>query len=72
MLAKGEMINLDDIIHNLEKRDKIDTTRSEGPLVQAPDAKLLDTSHMTIEEQVDWVIEEADRRLSELHRNKKK
>jgi cytidylate kinase len=72
LLAKGEMINLDDIIENLQKRDKIDTTRSEGPLIQAPDAKLLDTSHMTIEEQVDWVIEEADRRLSELHRNKKK
>jgi CMP/dCMP kinase len=70
LLAKGEMINLDEIIKNLEKRDKIDTTRSEGPLVQAPDAALLDTSYMTIEEQVDWVIEQADRRLSELHRQK--
>lgn len=70
LLAKGEMINLDEIIKNLEKRDKIDTTRSEGPLVQAPDAALLDTSYMTIEEQVDWVIEQADRRLSELHRTK--
>jgi cytidylate kinase len=68
LLEKGEMINLDEIIQNLEKRDKIDTTRSESPLVQAPDAELLDTSHMTIEEQVDWVIERADRRLAEIHR----
>jgi cytidylate kinase len=72
LLAKGEMINLDDIIRNLEKRDKIDTSRAESPLVQAPDATLLDTSHMTIEEQVDWVIEQADRRLSELHRIRRK
>ena len=68
LLAKGELINLDDIIHNLEKRDKIDSTRAESPLAQAPDAQLLDTSYMTIEEQVDWVIEQADRRIAELHR----
>ncbi|WP_018623075.1 (d)CMP kinase [Spirosoma luteum] len=72
LLVKGEMINLQDIINNLEKRDLIDTTRSESPLVQAPDATLLDTSHMTIEEQVDWVLELADRRLVEIHRNSHK
>jgi cytidylate kinase len=72
LLAKGELINLEDIIKNLDKRDLIDTTRAESPLVQAPDAILLDTSHMTIEEQVDWVIELSDRRLSELHRGRDK
>ena len=72
LLEKGEMINLEDIVYNLEKRDKIDTTRAESPLVQAADATLLDTSHMTIEEQVDWVIEQADRRLAELHRSRRK
>lgn len=70
LLAKGELVNLDDIIRNLEKRDLIDTTRLESPLRQADDAILLDTSHMTIEEQVDWVIELADLRLAELHRKK--
>ncbi|GAB4034712.1 (d)CMP kinase [Spirosoma gilvum] len=72
LLAKGELVNLDEIIRNIEKRDHIDTTRAESPLVQAPDAILLDTSYMTIEEQVDWVIELADRRLSELHREREK
>lgn len=72
LLAKGEMVNLQDIIENLEKRDLIDSTRAESPLVQAPDAVPLDTSHMTIEEQVDWVIELADRRLAELHRAREK
>ncbi|QMW03658.1 (d)CMP kinase [Spirosoma foliorum] len=70
LLAKGELVNLQDIIDNLEKRDHIDTTRSESPLRQASDAKLLDTSHMTIEEQVDWVIEQADQCLAQLHRKR--
>ncbi|CCH51136.1 cytidylate kinase [Fibrisoma limi BUZ 3] len=68
LLEKGELVNLEDIIKNIEKRDLIDTTRAESPLVQAPDATLLDTSHMTIEEQVDWVIQQADQRIAELHR----
>ncbi len=68
MLEKGELVNLETIIQNIEKRDSIDTTRAESPLVQAPDAEWLDTSHMTIGEQVDWVMERADRRLAELHR----
>jgi len=68
LLEKGSLVNLDEIIQNLEKRDLIDTTRTESPLIQAPDAALLDTSYMTIEEQVDWVIERADQRLAELHR----
>lgn len=72
LLEKGEMINLEDIIANLEKRDLIDSTRAESPLVQAPDAVPLDTSHMTIEEQIDWVVELADRRLAELHRKREK
>ena len=71
LLEKGELINLGDILRNLEKRDLIDTTRAESPLVKAPDATLLDTSYMTIEEQVDWVLEQADQKLAELHRMKK-
>ena len=68
LLEKGSLVNLDEIIRNLEKRDLIDTTRAESPLMQAPDATLLDTSYMTIDEQVDWVIEQADKRLAALHR----
>ena len=68
LLEKGELINLDEIVRNLEKRDHIDSTRSESPLSQATDAVLLDTSFMMIDEQVEWMIELADRRIAELHR----
>jgi cytidylate kinase len=38
------------------ERDKIDTTRKESPLVQAADAIVMDTTHITIDEQVDEVV----------------
>ncbi len=69
LLAKGDDIPFEEIVANLEKRDHIDTTRAESPLVQAPDAVLLDSTFMTVDEQVDWVIQLADRRMSQLHRN---
>lgn len=69
LLQKGELVNLDDIVRNLEKRDHIDSNRTEGPLTQAADAVLLDTSFMMIDEQVEWVVELADRHIARLHRH---
>ncbi|WP_234733138.1 (d)CMP kinase [Tellurirhabdus bombi] len=68
LLEKGEMVGLDEITENIKKRDHIDTTRSESPLRRAEDAKLLDTSFMTIDEQVEWVVQLADERISSLLR----
>jgi cytidylate kinase len=56
LLEKDELVDLDLVIQNLQKRDHIDSTRKESPLVQAKDALLLDTSHITIDEEVDEVI----------------
>ncbi len=56
LLDKDRLVDLDDIISNILQRDQIDTTRAESPLRQAPDAVLIDTSHITLEEQVDEVI----------------
>lgn len=68
LLQKGEMIGLDVILENLKKRDFIDSNRSEGPLRKAEDAIELDTSYLTLDEQIDWVIQQADERISKLHR----
>ena len=51
------MVPLEAIIENLRKRDHIDSTRAESPLRRASDAVLLDTTHITIDEQVDFVLE---------------
>jgi cytidylate kinase len=56
MVAKGENPNMEDVLKNLQERDYIDTHRETAPLTQAPDAVLLDNSHMTLDEQMDWII----------------
>ncbi|RDV17039.1 (d)CMP kinase [Pontibacter diazotrophicus] len=56
LLEKKQLVNLDEIRENLKKRDHIDSTRKESPLRRADDAHLLDTSHMTIDEQVEFVM----------------
>ena len=56
LLEKGEMIDLETIIENLRKRDQIDSSRKESPLRKAKGAIEINTTHITIEEQVDEVI----------------
>jgi cytidylate kinase len=57
LLQTGEMIGIEAIVENLRKRDKIDSTRAESPLVKAEGAIEIDTSYVTIDEQVDEVIQ---------------
>jgi cytidylate kinase len=57
LAEKGEIVPLDDIVENLRKRDYLDSTRAESPLRRAADAVLLDTTHITITEQVDFVLD---------------
>lgn len=50
-------ITLDEVRHNLELRDYIDSNREESPLRQADDAVVLDNSNLTREEQLEQVID---------------
>lgn len=63
---KGQDVPLDDIIANLTKRDHLDTTRAESPLRQADDAIVLDTTHLTIDEQVDFVLDQAVKAMAHM------
>lgn len=56
MYATNPHITIDEVRHNLELRDYIDSTRDESPLHRAADAILLDNSSMTREEQLEKVI----------------
>lgn len=59
LLENDRLVDLDEVIENIAQRDKIDTTRKESPLRQAPDAIVIDTTHITVEEQVDEVVRQA-------------
>ena len=56
MKAKGMNISRDDVRRNLMERDHEDTHRKENPLIQAPDAIILDNSDLTREEQLEFVL----------------
>ena len=53
----GAEVKLDDIKNNLIERDRIDSSREESPLTQAPDAIVVDTTKYTIDEQVNIILE---------------
>ena len=59
LLESDRLVDLDTVIENIQNRDKIDTTRKESPLRQASDAIVIDTTHITIDEQVDEVVLQA-------------
>ena len=56
LMLKDQLVDLDEVVDNILQRDKIDTTRVESPLKQANDALVIDTTHITIDEQVDEVV----------------
>ncbi len=57
LLEKNELVPLDDIIENLQKRDLIDSTRTESPLRKATDAIEIDTTYITLDEQVEMILQ---------------
>lgn len=60
LTAKGKRVNYEEILQNVTERDYIDSHRSVAPLRQAPDALLLDNSHLTIAEQKAWLRQRFD------------
>jgi cytidylate kinase len=67
LLSKKQVVDLDVIKGNLQKRDLIDTNREEGPLKKADDALVVDSSFITIEEQVDFVMNMVTVKIIENH-----
>jgi cytidylate kinase len=65
LLEKGELVDLEEIIENLKKRDLIDTSRQDSPLRQAEDAQLIDTTAITFEEQVNQIVAMSKQKLLE-------
>jgi cytidylate kinase len=60
MSNEGESIPLKQIASDLKQRDLIDSTRDISPLKKADDAIELDTTSLTVEQQVDFIVERWD------------
>jgi len=56
LIDKGNTDTILRLSQELRERDERDRTRSVAPLVQLPDAHLLDTTHLTVDESISMVI----------------
>ncbi len=62
--GKGQDVDFQDILKNVQERDYIDSHREVSPLRKADDAIELDNSHMTIDEQDEWLAKQVERAMS--------
>lgn len=69
--GQGARASREAVRDNLVKRDRIDSGREASPLRRMPDAVLVDTSQLTMEEQVSVVCDLARRRLG-MHKSEAK
>ncbi|HAC41185.1 MAG TPA: (d)CMP kinase [Rikenellaceae bacterium] len=56
LVLKGEKTTLEEVAANLRDRDYRDSHRPNSPLRQAEDAYVLDNTHMTLHEEVVWIL----------------
>lgn len=63
LAARGIATKIDDLEREITERDNKDTQRSISPLTKADDAIVLDTTDLTIDEQVDFIVKKAKEKL---------
>lgn len=56
LISRGQDVSLEDVLAEMNQRDKQDSTREVAPTAVADDATLLDNTGMTFDETVDAVI----------------
>lgn len=64
LIDRGDKVNYDEILFNVQERDRIDSTREDSPLLKADDAIEFDNSDMGINEQFDRICTLIDSKLS--------
>ena len=56
MISKGQKADLEEVKKNLLERDYIDSHREVSPLSRAEDAYVMDNTHMTLHEELVWIL----------------
>lgn len=57
MQSKGDNVNFEDVLKNVEERDFIDSTRKSSPLIKAKDAIEIDNSNLSREAQFEKIMQ---------------
>ncbi len=57
LMGKGQQVSYEEVEENVKKRDYLDTHRAVSPLKKTGDAILIDNSEMTVEEEVELMLQ---------------
>lgn len=63
LLSKGEQVSFNEVLHNVQERDYIDSNRKDSPLVKAKDAIEIDNSNLSLEEQFNKILQLVETKL---------
>ncbi|MDG1397040.1 MAG: (d)CMP kinase [Polaribacter sp.] len=66
LIDRGDNISFEDILFNVQERDRIDSTREDSPLRKAEDAIEFDNSDMGIQEQFERICSLVDAKLNQI------
>ena len=65
IVDNGSKASVDDVKNNLSTRDEIDSSRDDSPLIKAEDAIVIDTTNIKIEDQVNLILDAAEKAARE-------
>ena len=68
--ARGVNVNVEQLVKEIGERDKKDSERNLSPLKRAEDAIVLDTSGMTVDEQVNFILDKVKNIIAGLDESK--
>lgn len=57
LMGKGQQVSYEEVEENIRKRDYLDTHRAVGPLKKTEDAVLIDNSEMSVEEEIELMLQ---------------
>ncbi|CAM1341349.1 Cytidylate kinase [Tenacibaculum aestuarii] len=63
LLDRGDKVKYEEILQNVQERDRIDSTREDSPLIKAEDAIEFDNSDMGLKEQFDRIMSLVNARI---------
>ncbi|WMI67506.1 (d)CMP kinase [Mangrovimonas sp. YM274] len=64
LVQRGDEVDYESVLQNVQTRDHLDSTRKDSPLVQADDAILIDNSYLSLQEQFDKILDLAQKAIS--------
>ncbi len=64
MQEKSTDITFDEVLKNVEERDKIDSTREDSPLIVAENAVMIDNSNLSKDQQFNMILDLAHKAIN--------